>query len=539
MDVRMPDGTVIGGVPDGTSRADLVAKLKANGYDVAKMFTASDPTIGATPTEGTGSNLLAGIGQGMTNLARGAGQRLGIVPQEDIDRARALDAPLMATGAGATGSAIGTALPAVLTAPIPGANTLAGAALVGGGLGALQPTAEGESVAANAAIGAGAGAVGQLAGRGLSALNAMRGAKGAQQAAANAVRDTTAQSARRAGYTLPPTEANPTSWINRIFEGVAGKLTTRQAASAKNQTVTNRLVREALGLAPDAPLTDDVLRGVAKQAAQAYQPIRALPTIPADAQFAQELSQIGGMVSRLGQKFPGVVSGADDVAKIADQLNQPGFSGDDLLDLLRQLRADAKSGYKAAAMGNPEKLAAAQARKDAAGALENLLDRHLQSIGADDVLANYRGARQMIAKVADVEDALDAGSGNVIARELTKKLERGSPLTGELRQVAETAQAFPRAMQNPAPIGSQPGISPLDVYGASGITAATGNPAMMGLLLGRPLARSAILSSPYQALMTAPQYGPGLLSRAAGGLLENPYGGMAARSLLGAYATQQ
>jgi hypothetical protein len=35
MDVRLPDGTVIQGVPDGTSKADLTAKLKTNGYDTS------------------------------------------------------------------------------------------------------------------------------------------------------------------------------------------------------------------------------------------------------------------------------------------------------------------------------------------------------------------------------------------------------------------------------------------------------------------------------------------------------------------------
>ena len=37
MDVRLPDGTVIKNVPDGMSKADLTAKLKANGYDVSKL----------------------------------------------------------------------------------------------------------------------------------------------------------------------------------------------------------------------------------------------------------------------------------------------------------------------------------------------------------------------------------------------------------------------------------------------------------------------------------------------------------------------
>jgi hypothetical protein len=37
MDVRLPDGTIIKNVPDGMSKADLTAKLSANGYDISKL----------------------------------------------------------------------------------------------------------------------------------------------------------------------------------------------------------------------------------------------------------------------------------------------------------------------------------------------------------------------------------------------------------------------------------------------------------------------------------------------------------------------
>ena len=46
MDVRLPDGTIISNVPEGTSKAELTAKLKANGYDVAKL---NAPQQAATP----------------------------------------------------------------------------------------------------------------------------------------------------------------------------------------------------------------------------------------------------------------------------------------------------------------------------------------------------------------------------------------------------------------------------------------------------------------------------------------------------------
>lgn len=45
MDVRLPDGTIIRGVPDGMSKAELTAKLQANGYDVSKLTAPPAPQL--------------------------------------------------------------------------------------------------------------------------------------------------------------------------------------------------------------------------------------------------------------------------------------------------------------------------------------------------------------------------------------------------------------------------------------------------------------------------------------------------------------
>lgn len=51
MDVRLPDGTIIKGVPDGMSKADLTAKLASNGYDVSKLAPTPAPTVAAAPAQ--------------------------------------------------------------------------------------------------------------------------------------------------------------------------------------------------------------------------------------------------------------------------------------------------------------------------------------------------------------------------------------------------------------------------------------------------------------------------------------------------------
>lgn len=163
MDVRLPDGTVIRNVPEGTTRAQLVQKLQSNGMNVPKEWMATarplpkdepiDPTEGMSGTD----KFLSGVGKSMVDVVRGVRQYLpesvGGLTNEQIAEARALDAPLMRTGAGMAGNVAGNVAMAVPAAFVPGAATVPGAALVGAGYGALQPGVNAGERLTNAAIG--------------------------------------------------------------------------------------------------------------------------------------------------------------------------------------------------------------------------------------------------------------------------------------------------------------------------------------------------------------------------------------------------
>lgn len=127
-------------------------------------YSPTDPTIGMSGPE----KFLAGAGMGMTNMARGAGQMLGLVSEEDIAASRERDAPLAQSGAGMAGNIVGTTAAALPISLIPGANTYTGAAATGALVGALQPTVEGESRVANAAIGAAGGVAGRAVAGGIN-----------------------------------------------------------------------------------------------------------------------------------------------------------------------------------------------------------------------------------------------------------------------------------------------------------------------------------------------------------------------------------
>lgn len=161
-------------------QAGDLSKVSTAGLKTIQGFhaqSAKDATIAAdrekySPTAGMGTfeKAVAGYGSAVPRLARGIGQRLGMVSQDSADEANRLDAPLLATGAGSAGNIAGNVMAAAPTAFIPGANTVVGATLIGGGLGAAQPTSTDESWLKNAAIGGAAGPAGLLAGRAAGAV---------------------------------------------------------------------------------------------------------------------------------------------------------------------------------------------------------------------------------------------------------------------------------------------------------------------------------------------------------------------------------
>ena len=127
--------------------------------DIIARYNAELKRPKATDDMSGGQKFLAGVGHGMLQIPRGIGQIVGAYNQEEIDAMKRQDADLMATGAGGLGSftgqtAVGLAMP--MKVPMI-SNPIANRAVVGGLFGASQPTATGESRAANTAMGAAAG----------------------------------------------------------------------------------------------------------------------------------------------------------------------------------------------------------------------------------------------------------------------------------------------------------------------------------------------------------------------------------------------
>jgi hypothetical protein len=299
------------------------------------------------------------------------------------------------------------------------------------------------------------------------------------------------KAAREVGYVIPPSQAKPTL-ANRLMEGFAGKLTTAQNASAKNQQVTNALAKKAIG-AED--LTPEALQAVRTKANQAYDQLASVGAFQADDAYRAAIQQAAG-----SKALPGIANKeVDDL--VGALAGQNTLDAQQAIESIKRLRFEG-AGNKSAQ--DPVKRALGSSQMKIAKALEDLIDRNLETTGQQGLLEGYRAARQTLAKVYDVEKAMNPASGNIDASKLAALLKKGRPLSGDLKTAAEFAGQFPKAAQSVDRMGSLPQVSPLD-WTAAGMTGlATGNPLMLGGVAARPAARALALSPMVQNRLATP-----------------------------------
>lgn len=315
-----------------------------------------------------------------------------------------------------------------------------------------------------------------------------------------------AVAARDAGYVLPPAEATEGSigTLNpaNALAGLSGKIKMGQYASAANQPVTNRLAATELGLQPDTLLTDQVFSDVRRDAGKAYAALKTIPVVLADNTYDAEINSIGAEARAAAQYFPGIIDVREIDAMRRELAGVQSVPTDSAVEVVKRLRFDSKANLRA--REDPQKLALGLAQRRAAESVDDLIERNLAATGQDDLVDAYRAARQRIAKSYDIESVTNAATGDVSARGLGRLADKGKPLTGNLRTIANSANTFQRAFQNPAAFGGVEPLSILDIaFGAS--AAAHGHLGLASTIIGRPAARAGVLSSPFQNAMMNPR----------------------------------
>ena len=361
--------------------------------------------------------------------------------------------------------------------------------------------AKNKNIGIQTALGGAFPIAGELASK---TVNALRGTKLSPQM------QTAVAEARDLGYTVPPTQAGG-GIVNRMLEGLAGKASTLQEASVRNQIITDNLAKKSLGLAEDTILSPEVIKSVRDTAGNAYENLKLSGTVKTSPKFIQALDNIKPYQDAIqaAKDFPEEM--ANPIIKIVDSLKRPNFDVNSAVSKINLLRNDADLAFR---QGNS---ALGKANKDASKVLENTIENHLANTKQTDLLNKFKEARTLIAKTYEVEKAMNATTGTVNASKLASRLQSGKPMSEELKDIAKFGQAFPKASQLPEKIGGTIGISPLDytlAAGTGGISLLAGEDKgtsglhSLAALLARPVARKAVLSNRMQNNLIQQQAAP-------------------------------
>lgn len=136
MNITLPDGVVITDVPEGTSKEQLLGKLQNAKHPSADALAKAMAAEQTASESSVGQLVGAGAGLSLANIGRSFKQM--VFPDSGGD-AKESDAALLRTTPGLVGNVAGIATTLAPLSVIPGANTIGGAAAIGGLAGTLAP----------------------------------------------------------------------------------------------------------------------------------------------------------------------------------------------------------------------------------------------------------------------------------------------------------------------------------------------------------------------------------------------------------------
>ena len=354
----------------------------------------------------------------------------------------------------------------------------------------------------------GSPALGTAVNTGINMLPMMLGGKGSFESPvaadfAGSLPDPVAN-ARGLGLKLTPTQAQG-SILSRVGESLASHAKLERDISRQNATAVDAAAAREVGI--NGPVTADSLNAAKAPHNAVYDELSSLGSIPTDDLYRQAL---GGITNPGAASFPDATPSAIDSLRASHDV--PSFDAGDAVQRVRTLRNSASQNIKAPY--DPERQALGYAQKNVANALESQIERHLQNASDPNnidpnnsnpldpsLISRFQNARQSLAKIHSVEDALKAGKGQAVsALNLAKQNAKGVPLSGNLKTIAQSAENFPRAFQDLDKIRNSGPLSMPTTLGGGMLAVAhpAAWPAALTAILGPPALRGMMTSDFYQ-----------------------------------------
>lgn len=282
---------------------------------------------------------------------------------------------------------------------------------------------------------------------------------GAPAAARGGVHPAVAQ-AEQAGFVLQPSQVIGGKKVGsvgkRVAERFAGKADLPAEASIKNQKRVVEMTAEDIGLKKGEDITPAAIETLRKQANAKYEALQKVKAeLDPDVDYFYGLHEI-----REGSKSAVKGGGPDPrINKLVNQYQTTSgkLAVGDVMEEVRRLRFDSRKNQAAE---KPETVRLGEAQRQIADVMENMIERQISPTNAKAV-QEWRGARQQLAKLHLVDDALKGTE--IDAGVFAKALNRGEPLSGNLKTLAEIAGNFPQVLQTGARLGSKAGVGLMDV----------------------------------------------------------------------------
>lgn len=446
-------------------------------------------------------SMASGLGSSVVGGVAGAGRALvGMVGDESFDTAMTrggeLTESIQRGGTYQPRGDTGKAVMRLLTAPVEGAKAVAGgvAGTVGGLMGGKQGEIAGESLG-EAAV--------DLAGikPALSSLKTARTAAKERLPLTQAQQAT--KSAQEAGFLAPITKANP-SLLNEVISDIAGAAGDKKSA-LKNQQTTNLKSKRALGIPEEEPLNSQTFNEYREKNAQAYSRLRENNTpFALDDEFKSKIIDLDKSMRSIKDTYPELYQGGE-IERLRGSLLEPKnpahpgkLTPGTVIDITRNLRDQATAVLKNPNASSAE-VATALAKRGASEALEGLLERHLEKSGDKKLLTEFQEARKNIAASHDVETATNLTTGDVDATVLRRLLDKGRPLSGELKEIAEASRALPTVVRNTERLTPGGGVHAGDIGVATLLSHIAHSPKYLASVMARPAAASLASSKMMQA----------------------------------------
>jgi hypothetical protein len=363
------------------------------------------------------------------------------------------------------------------------------------------------------------------------------------------------------GYVFPPAEipklGDRPGVTTAALAGEAGKIKLQQEASTRNQVVTNRLAAQDISLPPDTPLTEAAFDQARQAPAAVYNELAAaVPEVTYSPGFKAAAAKIGGPGSLAEEFYPSTATSPEIRALRGELAAHDSAPTPVVMKYIADLRFNANQNLKT--VGDAQKHRLGLAQREAADLVEDELGNFVKNAPAHyagrvknaqaelkamqansatvppytpygmelarqeaakvaeiasyqklltDATAKgsalstlpdrFQAARQMFAKIYDVEAATNQTTGDVSARGLARVYNKGKPFTGGLKTIADAANASPKSMQMPSLFGRAEDWSALDFFGTA-TAALHGHPVVAAGIAARPFVRQRLLSERYQ-----------------------------------------